>query len=467
MKTELVVLIPGLLALWMVAFRSLEAALIDIYLPVLLLFPDNFTLPIDGLPDPTFSQCAILPIGVAVCWNLFVRGQWRVSALDLFLGAFLLWQFISDFYNVGYGDAQNLFFDVLTLAALPYICGKALIEPTGSRIRFARRFVWLLFVVSIISIYEFKMGTSLFRPAFAIFFPGQSSAWFTQIRWGFGRIAGPYGHAILMGGILAMGYLVCRWLSRSGMWEADFRWVGALPVSKSRIITFSLVGAILMTLSRGPWLGAMCGLVLASVGYSMNRPRAFKRACILLTAGLLLVFAVGKAYIASSQVHTSGQLRENDSEELESAAYRATLLNQYVSIALEHPVSGWGRAHWPRVPGMPSIDNNYLFIALNSGMMGVVLFVALLMCASIRLFTAGMFAEHMDATARSLHFTLLGVIAAVAVSTATVYLGSQLYPLLFLFLGWAEGCVLGQQSRVEIYTPPNEAYPLEFTRVLA
>src|SRR5208283_2518388 len=109
-------------------------AFIAVYLPVLMLIPDYYRLPIDGLPDPTFSQSAILPIGVAVCWRAIVRREWKPSVLDVCVFSFVAWQFISDFHNVGYIDAQNLGFDMVTLAFLPYVGGKMLIESKGMRV---------------------------------------------------------------------------------------------------------------------------------------------------------------------------------------------------------------------------------------------------------------------------------------------------------------------------------------------
>ena len=178
--TEYVVLIPAVLAWWATASRSTEYAFVAIYLPVLMLIPDYFRAPINGLPDPSFSQCAILPIGIALCWRAW-HGGWKFTPMDVPVIAFVGWQFISDVYNVGYKDAQNMFFDSATLAVLPYMAGKALIEPAELRTTVARRFIWLLFIVSVVSIYEFRMGINLFRPG------GDSAGWpdrtATPLRW--------------------------------------------------------------------------------------------------------------------------------------------------------------------------------------------------------------------------------------------------------------------------------------------
>jgi hypothetical protein len=69
--------IPGVIALFVCLRRGVAAALIDVYLPVLLLIPDYFRWVLPGLPDPTFNEAAIIPIA-----GLFVLREarrWRFS----------------------------------------------------------------------------------------------------------------------------------------------------------------------------------------------------------------------------------------------------------------------------------------------------------------------------------------------------------------------------------------------------
>src|ERR1700760_3371823 len=117
----------------MVLTKTLEQAFLAVYLPVLMLIPDYFRLPIDGFPDPSFSQSAIFPLTIALGWRAFVKREWKYSPLDLALWAFVVWELVSDLYNIGYKDAQNMFFDTVSLAVIPYMAGKVLIEPKGLR----------------------------------------------------------------------------------------------------------------------------------------------------------------------------------------------------------------------------------------------------------------------------------------------------------------------------------------------
>lgn len=449
MRTELLAIAPGILTAWLSIFRSLSTALFWVYLPVLLLIPDHLRLPIDGLPDPTFSQAAILPIGLGVCYSAISGRNWKWSWMDASVASFLMWQLSSDLYNVGISDAQNLGFDIIANSFFPYICGKALIESQGLRTRFVRRFVWLLFVVSMISVWEFRMASNPFRPLFAAYFPGQDSGWFIQTRWGIGRVGGPYGHAILMGAILSVGLMFAVWLWRSNLWERNLRIIGNVYFSKAQILTAGIAAAMGMTLSRGPVLGGLLGLVIASAAFQSRPARALLQRLALVVILLTGVYFASKAYTESEpgpeEILTKGRSMADSSEVKQSTVYRAALFDRYLEIVLQRPWFGWGRANWPVVPGMSSIDNNYLFLALNNGIGGLALFCSMLLTAAFQLVRSGLSVAS-DAIERAFHFTLMGALVAVAITTASVFMGSQLYPLTFLLIGWADDCYIRQMD---------------------
>jgi hypothetical protein len=370
-----------------------------------------------------------------------------VSALDFAVLAFVAWQVSSDLYNSGYKEAQNLLFDIVTLSIMPYMVGKSLIEPAGLRTVFARRFVWLLFLVSLISAIEFRFGVNPFKLLISYFFPDQQAGWILQTRWGFGRTAGPYGHAILMGGVATIAFLICRWLANARQWEPQFKWLSARPFSKSQVLTVGVAAGLGMTLSRGPWIGALCGIVLFSLGANFNRRIVRNRVLLMLLAAAGLMYYAGSSYLALTSVKYKYKYT---SEESSSVAYRAELIKQYTNIVEERPIAGWGRSKWPEVHGMSSIDNHYMLLALGSGFVGVGLFVLMLGIAAWRLFAGGFFPQRLDPADRSFRFTMLGVIIAIAICVASVYLGLQLQPLLFLFLGWSEACLVTRPRAVAI-----------------
>lgn len=448
-----IALLPAVLALVVAFSRSPGVALLDVYLPVLLLLPEYYRLILPGIPDPGFGHAAILPIALA---SMFRGIHWRFTVTDLLVFGFCVSVSISEYLNSGYKDAQNLIFDVLCWMLLPYVLAKGLIEAESLRRRFARRFVILLFWLSLISVYEFRFGATPFRQILDPFFPGQGSEWVTTFRYGLARIAGPYGHAILAGMILIVGYRLQKWLDWSEAWEPRF---AAFPLPKSKVITLGLLGGIVMTLVRGPWLAGMIAGAVAFTGRTKN-PRSTLR--ILTVAAVLTGIPAVVAFRAYVSVGRAGATSDSQ----ETAAYRKELIDKYVDVALKRSVWGWGRNTWPRVEGMPSIDNHYLLLALMHGLIALGFFAAVLVCTPVRLILRGLRDAPERPPGSSLAFTLASIYVVIAVSAATVYLANQVYAVLFLITGWSDAYLL-TATAAELADDRTESAPAyAFRRVI-
>jgi O-antigen ligase/polysaccharide polymerase Wzy-like membrane protein len=435
---QVLALLPGLLAAIVAFMRSPERAFLAVYLPTLFFLPDYFRIILPGLPDPTFSQAAVIPVFAA--FALRYGRKWQFSMTDLLMVGLAAAVSFSEYRVGGYSDAQNLIFNMLAGAVLPYALAKGMIEPRGLRVEFAKRLVFILFVVSVIALFEFRFIVNPYQLLLGKFFPGQGAGWVTTIRWGFGRVAGPFAHAILAGVILVSGLRLQRWLARSGYWEPSFRWLPTFGLSKSRLITLGLLAGVLMTLSRGPWIGGIAATAICAIGRSPNR----KQAVTLVGAAFFLLgipAAIGIWNYAS--VGRAGALSDTQ----ETAAYRKELIDKYVDIGMKESVWGWGLNDWPKLPGMPSIDNYYLLLFLMHGLVSLGLFVAIIVLTSIRLFRAGMNLPHDEPGGAPLAFTLLGLQMVLAFSVLTVYMGKQVVPLFALVTGWADGYLLGLSTR--------------------
>lgn len=434
---ESLTILPGLVAAVLAITRSPAAAFLNVYLPVLLLCPDYYHYKIVlGLPELSFTHAAILPIaGVMV-----VRGiGWRWSLADFLVLGLAFCVGFSEYWNTGYKEAQNLMFDMATSMVLPYAITKALIEPLDLRAAFARRLTWMMFLVSVISIFEFRLGRNPFRILLDPFFPGQSGGWVTTIRWGYGRIAGPYGHAILAGIMLLCGWRIARWLERTGQWDSKGLVWSRLPVSPGRVFSLGLLGGLLMTMSRGPWMGAGLAAAFGAIGKAKSRRHAF----LLLGSGILLIgIPTGVALYRYAAV---GRASAKTAAQ-ETAAYRKELIDKYVAIALQHSVWGWGRNTWPKVPGMPSIDNYYLLLILMHGLPAVAFFLFIMAAMPIRLIADAMRRMPVLPAGGSLGLTLASIYLGIALAVATVYMGNQVVPLFAMLTGWSEGYLLSKKT---------------------
>ena len=454
-----IIAIPALIAAWMSLRESPARAFLNVYVPVLLLLPEYYRWVIPALPDPTFSEAAILP----VAWVFLSREarNWKFSLLDLLIVLFALAVGVSQYVNAGYGDAQNLMFDMIGTIVLPYAVAKGLIEPKGLRVVFARRFVFLLFVVSLINVYEFKMGITPWSLTIGRLFPGQSEGWVTTFRYGFARTAGPYGHAILAGLILILGFRIQRWLEWSGYWEPRFQGLPDLPLPKARIITLGLLAGILMTLVRGPWTGGIAGAILTATGLARNR----KRALLLMVAGIVLIgVPLFSAFLSYASVGRANA--KTDSQE--TAAYRYELIMKYWDIVMERPQLGWGLTTWPKVGGMPSIDNYYLLLALMHGLFADTVLILIILIMPFRLIRHDMQQPPPARRGGALGFTLAGVFIVFGVTIATVYMGMTAVPVFAILAGWAEGYLLtAPQTHAVLRTAPALASrPFSFRRVV-
>lgn len=451
----IIALIPGLIAIWMALNRSPARALLDVYLPTMLFFPEYYRWIAPGIPDPTFSQAAILPIVVILLMRGDRRPRWAFTFGDVCVFGFAVCVGYSEFLNAGYSEAQNLMFDMLTWVVCPYVAAKLLIEPNGLRVAFARRMAFMIFIVSVISIYEFKMGATPFMMVLGPFFPGQGGGWVTTFRYGFARIAGPYGHAILAGVVIAVGFMLQLWLDWSNFWEPKFSKGPKLPLTKARIITLGILAGSVMTMCRGPWIGAVVGLGATVIGRS-KRP---KRALAIALATLVIV---GVPAVSAMWAYASVGRANAQSDSQETAAYRKELLDKYIDIAAEHSAWGWGRNTWPKIESMPSIDNYYLLLALMHGMLALGFLVLMFIWYIYRLFRHEL--ARPPAATPGFGYTLIGVYLVVAISIATVYLGEQVIPLLFFMAGWTEGYLLDR--RTDANAPVQVTERRRFLRVV-
>jgi hypothetical protein len=432
--------------------RGPERALIDVYIPTLLLLPDSFHWMIIGHLD--FNETAIIPIAgflIARSWR-----DWRWSFTDLLILTYVVLSIISEYRNNGFDNARNLMLQSTCNSILPYVVAKGILPYENLYADIAKRIVTCLTIVAIISVYEFRMGQNPFDMVLTPLFPGQMSAiWIS--RYGFLRPAGPYSHAILLGIVIAIAYRLNRWLNWGGYWKENLPFA---PIGKVRFSHLWLIAGSAMTLSRGPWLGAAVGAVVVALGRARNRKRAITTCALGFVFLGLPLFQAGKSYVWVERDQAATQMEE-------SAAYRHELLERYIEIVEERPLWGWGRNNFPVVDGMSSIDNHYLLLALNYGEYALAAFVSILFWMMVRLLVFS--ATHHGSTfPGSIALAFLGIYVVIVISISTVWLGLQTVPLLFLISGWSEALILAPSLKPGAVTRPvAPSGKFKFERVMA
>jgi hypothetical protein len=432
---SIIILIPALACIIALFRDSTTKAFLNIYLPVFFLLPIYYFWKVAALPPIDFAEAALLPLGFAIL--IKDLRHWRPALMDLSLALFIMSSCYSDYLNEPRTSFVLALFSTLVTALVPYMIGKLLIEQHHARIATIKRIVLLLVITCVISAYEYKMGQNPFSLAFRHFFPDETFAWKTQIRWGFGRVSGPFGQSELAGIILIFGIVLALWAGYYHFWPQRFRYFHRWPLSKSTTFIALIALTLFMTQARGPWLGAIVAIPIAFIGRSQRVLRTAIITILCLTIGGAIVY-VGLNH------YTSGP---TTSEEQETAQYRQQLLTNYIPVAKAGGPWGWGQ-DFPRVGGQGSIDNQYLFVALTQGWVGLLAFCLIAAESMVHMFASAMLAQ--EKSDRYFAWSMLGIMLGLLVTSFTVFLGLQTFQLFFLLAGWSQALPTRQKETTQL-----------------
>jgi len=412
----------------------------------MLLLPDYYFWIQRPFPSINFVDSALLVLGAGMLLTDMPR--WKFTRTDLWMAVFLFTTCYTDYNHERTTDAAFALFASITVGLIPYMAGKLLIEQTGSRISVSKMIVLLLSWSSFVSATEYFTKVNPYNEFWRHLFPGQWTIWKTQIRWGFGRVAGPFAQSELAGMMLFTALLLALWLGRSNYQELASHPPPPTLLQRGKAHIWILAVALFLTQARGPWIGAVLALAIAPIG---NAKRPLRRAIIVFTCIVLIgvpTYLFGKDYLAGPRV--------NSGSEKETAQYRAELISNYTPVAILGGEWGWG-AGFPRINGQDSIDNEYLYAWLVQGYVGAVAFLLIVGDTIITLIIKGAKAN----TVRDRHFalTMLGIFIGIAFTLTTVFLGSQSYELFFLLVGWSQAIREPRAQTSEIRN--DEIYRLE------
>ncbi len=420
---SIIILIPALICLVALFHWSLTRTFLNVYLPIFTLVPIYYFWKVAALPPITFGEAALLPLGFAILikeWR-----NWKFTTMDVVLGVFLFSTYYADQLADRHVAAVFGLFDGVCNALIPYMIGKLLIEQKGARVAVVKRFLFLLFVCCLISSYEYKMGQNPFSRVFRGMFPDETFAWNTQIRWGFGRVSGAFGQSELAGMIFLCGFVLALWMGYNHLWEPRFSKPRWLKWKKSAIISWTVGLTLLMTQARGPWLGCVVAVPVAFVGHAKN---VLRRAVIV---GVLVIVGGAVTYVGLKHYVNSA----TTSDEQQTAQYRQQLLDNYIPVAKQGGAWGWG-VDFPRIGGQGSIDNEYLFVALVQGWVGLLAFCLIAVETLLRMAASAFITPEVED--KTFAFSLLGIYLGMLVTLFTVFLGLQPYQLFFLLAGWSQ-----------------------------
>jgi hypothetical protein len=431
--TRYVVFVAMVISMRVVAKQGIEKAFLTVWIPFFLFMPFMFWVKLPGLPDPNFMQAAIFPILFVLLRDQLVR--MRFGRMEFLLLLYVLVRVGADFLSRGYSDAQNYAFYMLSSLIGPYLIGSYLITSKRMDIATARMFVLVFLLMFPMFLYEAKFWVSPVYKIFSPLFPNAFSG--LSIRWGIARTAGTFEHPILACIMIIVVYRLHRWLSWQGVWvQPQEGWLGRiqkyaarLPFSFSNQISIALILMAIMTISRGPWIGGLAGAALVGVGNTKNRKMWLAIVVVVFLVGGVLGQVLLNAYITPEE----GEVL---SGEAQTMLYRKVMIEQYQSFLMDKLWTGWGLTTVPTIRGMESVDNAFFLMALQHGVLAPGLFVLIFMYAIASQIKFGLAAAPGTSP---IGFTFSGIYLMCFLAFASVYMGAQTEPMLFLLLGWGEG----------------------------
>jgi hypothetical protein len=434
-------LLPGLLSLYLVIRGRIETAFLSVYLPVLLLLPDGYALKFPHLPAISAAQSALIPIGAVALYRLVRSGL--PALMDILVGLFIVSITASEVLrervmNDGIFVALISFISIF----LAYAVGRTMIEP-GLRLVTVRRIVILMLLLGPLGLYEWRMGQNLYGVIGIRFFNLDSVRAFVQLRSGRGRMAASFNDAELAGIAFGMAAALNVWLVYLRKWRSAANLGRPLDwLEKYHIPGLLLLLYVFLTQSRGPMLAVGVGYLILQIPKFRN-----KKAATVLVAILIAVSAAAayQYFYHYTNVSDPGAILN---EQQGSALYRRQMNELYQPIVKQGGFLGWGVLSRPVLPGMFSVDNEFLLVHLAYGNAGYILFLLISAETFRRLIVRSWRLQEPED--QTFVIVLLAAMAVFWISIYTVYMGEQLPQIAFLLIGWS-------QSVLPVSTRPTVA----------
>ena len=420
-------LLPGLISLYLVIRGRIVTAFLSVYLPALLLLPDGYALKFPHLPAISAAQSALIPIGAVALYRLARNGF--PTLMDILVGLFIVSITASEVLrervmNDGIFAAIIAFISI----ALAYAAGRMLIEP-DLRLVTVRRIVILILLLGPFGLYEWRMGQSLYGVIGARVFNLDGVRAFVQFRSGRGRMAASFNDAELAGIVIGMTAVLNSWLVYLLKWRPTANLGRRLAwLEKYHIPGLLLLLYVFLTQSRGPMLAVGVAYLILQIPKFKNKKAATITVAILIAA----------AGVAAFQYFSHSDPGAVANEQQGSALYRRQMNELYQPIVKQGGLLGWGVLSRPVLPGMFSIDNEFLLVHLAYGDAGYILFVLIAMESLRRLVARAWRLQLQEPEDHAFAIALLGAMAVFWISITTVFMGEQLPQIAFLLIGWGQ-----------------------------
>lgn len=420
---KLVLLAPVITAL-LLLWRGFAWTFVCWYLPLMLIVPSFLTMDGPGIPPLAFYTAGFLPFFLS-------RDFWRAAIidahwLDAFVYLFILVACLSELVNMNFSSSRQILFLMGITLWGPYIAMRQVILDGVVECRLARSVAITMGLIGAYSLYTFRFGVNHFLVIrdmwpFYVSLPGLA-VW---PRWGYFRAAGPFMHPITAGIAFGFALPAALWLWRSRALPRRWLDLGALG---------GIVIGLLTTMSRGPIFGGLLAVMLYRMGES---PR---RALMFGGTGIFLLFMSVPAFFQVNEYLDATRNTATTAEQ-ESALYRRDLFLNYIEVVKKRPWLGYSFTKVPVIDDQNSIDNGYLYVALEWGVIALFAMFMLMMGSIVMMLWLGTRPAIGDVQ-RGQMWAICGAMLGCAFSATTVALVTPITTIMALWAGWATALMI-------------------------
>jgi hypothetical protein len=422
---NLVVFIPFILSTYLIMKHGVFRAVIDVYLPCLILIPGAYHIRISGFPDINFHHSAVLPILIySVC-----TGRFKMKCLLFWiLFFFAILRIYSEGVSAGFYNARFQGFNDFAYLLGPYAIARYVINDREKIIAIIKRLVGLCALSVVFLQYDAFMYSNFQHRVLDSFFPGQWHKSGSGFRFGLPRLNGAFNHAIAMGLAFMTAIAFFLWLKKNKYIEGYFKFMPL--IKKSHLILFALLLGEFYTGSRAPWIGTLMVIFISAIDFSKARFVSF-----LTRATILILFSI----IGFQTIRYFGTT-ESHTHLAETIRYRWELWSDYQPFIDEKPYLGWGiiKGGLGLVPKKPSIDNFFLYTAVTSGYTGLYLMILLFITLISKFMFNCIYFLFRNQREGRMEFTSLGIIIAFCFALQTVWMDGQFAQLFYILIATLE-----------------------------
>lgn len=330
------------------------------------------------------------------------------TATDKFLLAFLAMQFVQRFEFDTTTNAFRFGFYYFTDVFLPYYVASRAVKDIGQFREALAMFVLAAMVMAVLGLFEVGRHWLLYAPL-----PEALG-----IEWDYGRYLGrgdtlralvSTGHPIVLGFVMvvALGFYGFLWRDIPGYWKG----AGLLV----------LLGGLIAPISRGPWVGALLlAFLFMIVGARPVRQLIEVGIGFTIVSAILFISPVGR--VVMEYLPFIGTV------DTENVIYREKLISNSWILISRNPFFGdpYNFYFTPEMEemrqgqGIIDVVNTYLVITLNSGFVGLFLYLGALLASLAGIGKGMLLLSDRNADTYRLGQALLATLMAILVVITTV-----------------------------------------------